>query len=73
MAEPTMGNPEPLQCQRCQKWLRPGTEVWLELDWQTGLWYAAGEVSDEQSQGCFPFGAACARAALKNTKEKGDG
>ena len=53
-------------CQRCGRTLEPDQIVWLELDQRTDTYVdpAIVRVPDEQSQGCFPFGADCA-ALLK--------
>ena len=51
-------------CERCGVQLDPETLVWLELNCHTGEWAEPGSQpwSDtEQSQGCFPFGRACAK------------
>jgi len=39
--------------------------VYLELSFKTGRWYDEGECPQEESQGGFPFGEACARKMLK--------
>jgi len=52
-------------CEKCGAVLLPGREVWLELDSTTGKWWPEGAVPDERSQGCFAFGADCARKAVK--------
>lgn len=57
------------RCERCGEWLNRKRMVWLELNCTTGEWIKAGSApwSDgPASQGCFPFGAACARRVLKN-------
>lgn len=54
-------------CHRCEENLTD--PVWLELNSATGEWVEAGSAdwSDgPDSQGAFPFGAACARRVLKN-------
>ena len=59
------------ECERCKVQLLPGREVWLELSIVTGLYYKSGNVSPvSNSQGVFPFGAACARRALADTAEE---
>ncbi len=58
-------------CERCWRKLDPDTMVWLELRWDTGL-YCDPEKTDvpqDKSQGAFTFGAACAKAVLKNGGE----
>lgn len=62
---PVTKQPEPDFCQRCGEQVDPDKAVWLELNWNTQEWSAEGSVPEEESQGCFPFGAACARAVLK--------
>lgn len=58
--------PYPPQCHQCGETLR-GRVVWLEMNARTTTYHAnEGEVSPEESQGCFPFGAACARTVLAN-------
>ena len=54
----------PNYCERCGVEIKPGREVWLELNSVTGTWHTPedAQVPPEQSQGCFPFGADCARA-----------
>lgn len=52
-------------CERCGEQLNERRAVWLEKSWRTGLFHAeGGAVPTEESQGGFPFGAACARAVL---------
>ena len=55
-------------CIRCGKLLDHTKSVWLELNMRTGL-YCDGGVPDADSQGGFEFGAACARAIIKNGGE----
>ena len=54
-------------CKRCGAKLRVQRGeyniVWLEYDIRTGT-YTDGEVPSEFSQGGFPFGKDCAKAAL---------
>ena len=60
-------------CENCDKELNPNKMVWLELNTETGLFHKLGEVPENESQGCFPFGVACSKAVLKNggqTKDK---
>lgn len=49
-------------CTCCERPLKPGTEVWLELSTRTGLY--AKEQPPEESQGGFPFGKRCAEKQL---------
>jgi hypothetical protein len=54
-----------IHCERCGERLDPDRAVWLELHRDKHTWHQAGELpDDETNQGGFPFGAACARAAL---------
>lgn len=53
-------------CGRCGKKLDHAKSAWLELNSHTGLYCVAGTVPEVESQGCFEFGADCARAILKN-------
>jgi hypothetical protein len=52
------------ECQRCGEHLNPATVVWLELNMESGLYHEDGMVPAEISQGCFPFGSACAASVL---------
>ena len=54
-----------VHCEHCERKLNPKKIVWLELNATTGT-YHAEEVPEEDSQGCFPFGAGCAKTILKN-------
>lgn len=49
-------------CTRCGELLDAPNTVWLELNMRTGVYDAEGAVAHHESQGCFPFGSACARA-----------
>ena len=52
------------RCTRCDELLNEARIVWLELNSRTGI-YSSGPVEPpEDSQGGFPFGAACARRVL---------
>lgn len=55
-------------CQRCGEELDPTTMAELELNTHTGLYSdpAKGPLPQEDSQGLFSFGIACAKAVLKN-------
>ena len=55
-------------CIRCGKRLDHAKSVLLELNMRTGL-YCTGGVPPDDSQGCFEFGADCAKAILKNGGE----
>lgn len=61
--------PGPHYCTRCGEPLNPDKMVWLELNWETGKYAAVGMVPEDQSQGRFPFGAACARRVMKSGGE----
>ncbi len=62
-------------CQRCNEALDNTKAVWLELNSTTGRYAVPGGVPLAHSQGCFPFGAACAgsvrRAKGKLTRRGG--
>ncbi len=47
-------------CSRRDRRLCLGDIVWLELNNRTGKYYRDGDVSEEESQGLFPFGRTCA-------------
>lgn len=49
-------------CECCGKKLDDAKIVWLELDTRTDE-YTSEAVSEEFSQGAFPFGAGCAKKA----------
>ena len=50
-------------CTCCSRPLK-GKVAWLELDQRTDTYHDRGDVPAEKSQGWFPFGLTCARAAL---------
>ena len=53
---------ESLFCNRCDKPLEPKAAVWLELNTYTGIYHSTGQFpEDGLSQGCFEFGATCAK------------
>lgn len=52
-------------CHRCDQDLHPDRIVWLELHNGRGTFHEPGTVPPENSQGEFPFGAACAQNQLK--------
>jgi len=53
-----------LHCERCGEKLNPTKAVWLDLSWRSNL-YSAKPWPEDESQGGFPFGAACSRAILR--------
>ena len=57
-----------IRCERCGEKLNELTLVWLELNSLTGLYHdpEKNPVPEEESQGGFTFGKACAAAVLKN-------
>lgn len=55
------------RCYRCNEILKPGREVWLELDTRTGR-FTMDPIEEEHSQGFFAFGAVCAIAEIKETR-----
>ena len=59
---------KPRYCERCGKALNERDEVWLELSWKTNLYVdpKVTSVPEEESQGGFVFGKACAARVLKN-------
>jgi len=60
------GITEPETCQCCGRILNDRTMVWLELNCRTGRYVANGVfLPDEESQGFFPFGKACAEKMLR--------
>ena len=48
------------KCEHCQKELKVGQEVWLELS-KTDMMYYHSLPIDHESQGAFPFGKSCAK------------
>lgn len=50
-------------CERCGEELTEDRTIWLDLDFVTGLY---SEERAQNSQGCFPFGATCAKRVLDN-------
>ena len=54
------------RCQRCGESLRSGREVWLEMNTRDATYHEEGVVPPSESQGLFPFGAACAKSTLSN-------
>lgn len=59
---------EPDFCQRCGEQLK--SPVFLELRMGTDEWYKPGVLPPNDSQGCFAFGATCARKQLIETATK---
>lgn len=53
------------RCARCDEILNDQRMVWLELSFVTGKFSKEGTVPVAESQGCFPFGSACAAAVIK--------
>lgn len=53
-------------CECCERKLNPAKIVWLELNNHTNLYHVEGEVPEEESQGMFAFGKACAAKIIKN-------
>lgn len=61
----------PYNCECCGRKLDTKKIVWLELNQNTGLYHAEGELPKEgESQGWFPFGASCSVKQLKETAAK---
>ena len=56
---------EETYCAHCSRVLDSNKITWLEVSFKTGRWYEAGKCPEEESQGGFPHGAACARAVLR--------
>jgi hypothetical protein len=54
-------------CECCGRALDPERIKWLELNCRTGRWTDPDvePLPTEVSQGCFPFGIACAKTKLK--------
>lgn len=57
-----------LYCERCNERLDPSKIVWLELSQETGLFTDPDKavLPENESQGGFTFGRACANSVLKN-------
>jgi len=51
-------------CAHCGQPLRKDRIAWLELSFKTGRWYQPGDCPEDESQGCFPLGRACAKTVL---------
>ncbi len=56
-------------CNCCGRKLNPKTMVWLEVSFRTGKRYKPGECPEDESQGAFAYGAACARRVLREQRE----
>ena len=48
-------------CNCCERKLNPKRTVFLEYSQSKDAYYKAGTVPENDSQGCFPFGVACAK------------
>ncbi len=59
---------KPIYCECCGRELNPATTVSLELNRTTNLYAKPGTVPEDESQGVFVFGAACARKMLKDNR-----
>jgi len=59
-------------CHCCQKKLNPKTMVWLELNCTNNLWSDpdVSRLPESKSQGCFEFGATCAKNTLQNQRKQ---
>ena len=59
-----------IYCERCGEQLVPDRIVWLELNGKTHRFERATKstISEEDSQGCFPYGSTCARKVLKEQR-----
>ena len=56
-----------LLCERCTQPLNPNDAVWLDLNIHTGE-YRKEPWPEDQSQGAFAFGKACARKMLNGER-----
>ena len=52
-------------CTCCGRSLNHKRIAWLELDMRSSTYHARQDVPEEDSQGWFPFGTACARKVEK--------
>lgn len=60
------------RCYRCNEPLNPARTTYLEFNIRTGAWSdpdASGPLPAAESQGCFPFGRACAATVLRTQRE----
>jgi hypothetical protein len=54
--------PLPIHCERCGEKLDEKAAVWMEMNCMTALFYREeGKVPEDESQGWFSFGKACAK------------
>lgn len=55
-------------CSNCKRPLDPTCIVYLELDASRDIWVDPLQeyIEEEDSQGCFPFGADCAKTIVSN-------
>jgi len=62
-----MSAPSPERCECCERELHPDRIVWLEYQQSTDRYVDPKKVKvpEDDSQGGFPFGTACARKVLK--------
>jgi hypothetical protein len=51
-------------CEHCGRKLDESKIVWLELSFRTGQWFQPGACPENESQGGFPFGRACAKTVM---------
>jgi len=58
-----MAKPEILKCTKCSAVLTSSQIVWLELNFETGIFSREAGPLDK-SQGWFPFGRNCARRLI---------
>ena len=57
-------------CERCGEKLKYDKIVWLEMNFKDGKYYKNGTVPENESQGCFAFGSACAKQTLAGNDER---
>ena len=57
-------------CECCDRPIKDGQGVNLELDSWTGLYHKGG-VPEDRSQGWFLFGSSCAKKMLNETSKAG--
>jgi hypothetical protein len=65
MSSFTSTSDQATHCEHCDRKLNPKRITWLELNFVTNR-YTDQPVPEDESQGCFAFGSACARTVLKN-------
>ncbi len=58
------------RCEHCGQKLNPAKIAWLELSFKTGRWYQPGDCPEDESQGCFTFGQACAKTVMAEQSAK---